>query len=93
MAEGSGNKRRDTIRLVTDYSAGTLEMGLSVAIGVGIGYWLDRFVERQFHVRTTPWLTLFWLLCGVLAGFRALYRVARRLGEQERKSHDDADAS
>jgi F0F1-type ATP synthase assembly protein I len=77
------SQRRDTVRLVTQFSAGTLEMGLSVAVGAGIGYVLDTVV---FAGRTTPWLTLFWLLCGVVAGFRSLFRVLRKLqkeGEQE----------
>ena len=77
MADGAGNNRRDTMRLISEYSAGTLEMGVSVAIGVAIGYALDRWLG------TSPWLTLFWLLCGVFAGFRSLYRVAKRLERQE----------
>lgn len=77
MADGSGNNRRDTMHLITEYSAGTLEMGASVAIGVGIGYALDRWLG------TSPWLTLFWLVCGVIAGFRSLYRVAKRLERRE----------
>lgn len=81
MAEGTGKNRRDTVRLVTDYSAATLELGLSVAIGAGLGYWLD----SVFH--TAPWLTLFWLLCGVVAGFRSLYRVVRRLEEREARDN------
>mgnify|MGYP005842833953 CR=1 FL=1 len=77
------SQRRETMRLVTRVSAGTLELGLSVAVGAGIGYLLD---TRVFGGRTTPWLTLFWLLCGVIAGFRSLLRVMRELereGEQE----------
>lgn len=81
--ERVSSERRTTLRLVTHVSAGTLELGLSVAAGAGIGYVLDTVV---FDGRTTPWLTLFWLLCGVIAGFRSLFRVLRRLqqdGEQE----------
>ena len=85
MAEGGSGNRRDTIRLITDYSSGALEMGVSVAVGVGIGYWLDGFLERRFQLHTSPWFTLFWLLCGVFAGFRALFRVARRLEEEQRR--------
>lgn len=76
-------QRRDNLRLVTQYSAGTLELGVSVAVGAGIGYWLD----SVFH--TAPWLTLFWLLCGVVAGFRSLLRVARRLEKDEEETNRD----
>ena len=82
-----GEERRGTLRLLTDYSAGTLEMGLSVAIGAGLGYWLD----SVFH--TAPWLTLFWLLCGVVAGFRSLIRVARRLEKAEGENDRDGNSS
>jgi ATP synthase protein I len=68
---------------MTQYSAGTLELGVSVAAGAGLGYWLD----SVFH--TAPWLTLFWLLCGVIAGFRSLLRVARRLEKAEGETDQD----
>lgn len=69
-------QRRENLRLVTQFSAGALELGMSVAVGAGIGYVLDTVV---FQKRTAPWFTLFWLLCGVFAGFRSLIRVVRRL--------------
>jgi ATP synthase protein I len=72
-------QRRDTMRLVTRFSAGTLELGIAVAVGIGIGYLLD---TKVFGGRTTPWFTLFWLLCGVVAGFRSLIRVVRQLQEE-----------
>ncbi len=83
------SQRRDTLRLVTKFSAGTLEMGISVAVGAGIGYVLD---TRVFGGRTTPWLTLFWLLCGVIAGFRSLLRVLRRLQQEEGGQGGDGDS-
>jgi ATP synthase protein I len=49
-----------------------LEMGVSVAVGLAIGYFLDRELE------TAPYLTLLFLLFGVAAGFKALFRVARQ---------------
>lgn len=66
-----------TLKLITKYSAGTLEMGVSVAIGIGIGYWLDSVFD------TSPWLLLLWLLAGVAAGFRSLYRVVKKLEQEE----------
>ncbi|MHB8765152.1 MAG: AtpZ/AtpI family protein [Deferrisomatales bacterium] len=80
------SKGRDTTRLVTQYSAGALELGVSVAVGAGIGYWLDSVFA------TAPWLTLFWLLCGVFAGFRSLLRVVRRLEREEEQRELDENA-
>jgi ATP synthase protein I len=54
------------------YSALGLEMGVATAIGYGAGWWLDR------RLGTKPYLMLVMLLLGIAAGFRSLYRAARR---------------
>ncbi len=64
---------------VTRYSAIGLEMGFSAAIGVAMGYYLDRY----FH--TGPWLTLIFLLLGVVAGFRSLFSLMKGLDKNERR--------
>ena len=59
------------------YSAIGLEMGLSVAIGVVLGYFLDHYFGTQ------PWLTLIFLLIGVVAGFRSLFRLMKDIEKRE----------
>ncbi len=59
------------------YSAIGLEMGLSVAIGVALGYFLDRYFG------TKPWLTLIFLIIGVMAGFRSLFRLMKDIEKRE----------
>jgi ATP synthase protein I len=59
------------------YSAIGLEMGLSVAISLVIGYFLDRYFGTQ------PWLTLIFLIIGVVAGFRSLYRLMKDIEKRE----------
>jgi ATP synthase protein I len=54
-------------------------MGLSVAIGLAIGYYLDRYFQ------TKPWLTIIFLLLGVAAGFRSLSSLAKEIDKRERK--------
>ena len=49
-----------------------LELGLSVAIGVLVGWWLDQ------HLGTQPWLMLLWLVFGLVAGFRGVMRAVKR---------------
>jgi ATP synthase protein I len=49
-----------------------LELGLSVAIGLLIGWWLDQ------HLGTEPWLMLLWLVFGLTAGFRGVVRAVKR---------------
>jgi ATP synthase protein I len=61
------------------YSTVGLEMGFSVAIGVAIGYCLDRY----FH--TQPWLTLIFLILGVVAGFRGLFSLMKDIDKDKRR--------
>jgi ATP synthase protein I len=64
------------------YSSLGLEMGIAVAIGLGIGWWLD----KVFH--TKPWLTLVFLLFGVVAGFKNIYLLLKKQEENEKREHD-----
>jgi ATP synthase protein I len=63
---------------IASYSTLGLEMGLSVAVGALIGYYLDKWLK------TEPWFLIIFLLFGVVAGFRSLYRAMKRL-ERENK--------
>jgi ATP synthase protein I len=45
-----------------------LELGISVGIGLLVGYYLDRWLG------TEPWLMLLWLVLGLVAGFRGVFR-------------------
>ncbi len=44
-----------------------LSMALSIAIGAGIGYYLDKWLG------TSPWMFFVFLGCGIAAAFRNLY--------------------
>ncbi len=59
------------------YSAIGLEMGFCVAIGLGIGYYLDRFFN------TKPWLMVIFFLIGVVAAFRSLFKLMKDLDQKE----------
>lgn len=56
-------------------------LGFQVAfapfIGLAIGYWLDN------HFGTIPWLTLLFLMFGVIAGFKNYYRFVRKQQDQK----------
>ncbi len=49
-----------------------LELGLSVAIALLIGFYMDRWLG------TEPWLMLLWLVFGLVAGFRGVFRAVAR---------------
>jgi ATP synthase protein I len=59
---------RKLLRLVGLASTVGLTLVLSTVIGLAIGIWLDRVFN------TGPWLTLVFLVLGIVAGFRNFYR-------------------
>jgi ATP synthase protein I len=72
-----GEDKTKLIKQVASYSTLGLEMGLSVAVGAVIGYYIDKWLK------TEPWFLIVFLLFGVVAGFRSLYRAAKRLQKEE----------
>ena len=49
-----------------------LNLVFSTFIGLAIGYGLDSLFK------TSPWLTIIFLLIGIIAGFRELLRIAKK---------------
>jgi ATP synthase protein I len=66
------------------FSAVGLEMGVAVAIGYGVGWYLDR------RFGTKPYLTIIWLLLGIGAAFYTIFRVARELNKMD-SMNDEGD--
>ena len=69
------NSRKDTLRLLAQFSTIGMSVAFSIFIGVGIGYYLD---HKVFDGRTSPSLTLIFLGFGVAAAFKSLYDMASR---------------
>jgi len=74
-----GEDKGKLIRQIGSYSTLGLEMGLSVAVGAIIGYYLDKWLH------TDPWLLIVFLIFGVIAGFRSLYRALKRLQREDKE--------
>ena len=49
-----------------------INLVLSTFVGLAIGYGLDSL----FH--SSPWLTLIFLILGIISGFRELFRMAKK---------------
>ena len=79
-ADPIAKKSRQGYNALNASSVG-LELGLSVAIGLLIGWWLDQ------HLGTQPWLMLLWLVFGLAAGFRGVMRAVKRA---DRNAQEDA---
>ena len=60
-----------------------LEVGLSVIVGSLIGLYLDETFG------TEPWLLLLFVIFGIIAGYRSLYRILKKMREEEKKNESN----
>ena len=63
------------LRTLGQLSTLGIAMVAAVAIGLAIGYWLDRWFG------TSPWLTMIFALLGIVAGFVNLFRDLKKFGQ------------
>ncbi len=66
-------KQPEWFRLLALASSMGISIVLATFIGLGIGYYLDNHVFD-----TSPWLTLIFLVLGIIAGFRNIYIIGRK---------------
>lgn len=59
-----------------------ISMVASTMIGLAMGYYLDEWLQ------TSPWLTLVFLLFGIIAGFRNIFILTRREIKRQQKEDD-----
>jgi ATP synthase protein I len=64
------------------FSTFGLEIGVAAALGILIGWYLDRLLG------THPWLLVIFTLFGLAAGFRSIFRLLREM-ERENKDGED----
>ncbi len=74
--QGSPDNGRPYRQIYMLTTVGT-QLVVSIALGVGFGLWLD----GKFG--TKPWLMLLFLIFGVIAGFRNVYRMAVKESKNE----------
>lgn len=74
--------KKEVFRSLISYSSLGLEMGLSVAIGIGIGYFLDAYFK------TSPYLTIIFMLFGVAAAFKTIFTLMRKIEREDKRDHD-----
>ena len=63
---------KPVFRQLLEASTVGLNLVLSTFVGLAIGYGLDSFFN------TSPWLTIIFLILGIIAGFRELVRIAKK---------------
>ena len=67
---------KKALRLMGHASALGIAIVLATAIGLFCGYWLDKKFD------TSPWLTLIFLILGIIAGFRNFYHFVTKRGKE-----------
>ncbi|MEW6266450.1 MAG: AtpZ/AtpI family protein [Thermodesulfobacteriota bacterium] len=72
---------REAITLLAVASTMGLSLVLATVIGLAAGYYLDKLFG------TKPWLTMIFLILGIIAGFKNIYVIGKRVqkmsGKQE----------
>ncbi len=73
---------KNIVKSMLNYSSLGLEMGLSVAIGIGIGYFLDSFFK------TSPYLTIIFMFFGIAAAFKTIIVLIRKVSKEDERDHN-----
>jgi ATP synthase protein I len=76
--------KREAFASFLTYGSLGLEMGLCVVIGLGMGYYLDRYFK------TTPVLMLVFLGFGLAAGMKRLYQLWKKAERESENEDNDA---
>ena len=74
-------------RAATTSSVIGLHMVVAVFIGLGFGYLLDSFFN------TTPWMTIIFLLLGIVAGFKNMFSQGKSLMAYHEKMDEERRAA
>ncbi|MEC4686594.1 MAG: AtpZ/AtpI family protein [Nitrospirota bacterium] len=73
------NSKKELWRQLLDASAIPLNLVAATFVGFAIGYGLDKLFG------TSPYLTIIFFILGIIAGFRELFRYARRMEREDDK--------
>ena len=75
------DKKKGMMRYMK-YSVVGIELAVSVAVGGGIGYFLDS------KLGTEPWMFILWIFFGLVAGFRSLFRMSKQYLKEMKEDED-----
>jgi ATP synthase protein I len=74
---GGKRGKNDFIRFLGVASTIGINMVATTCVGFAIGHW---GADRYLH--TAPWGTVVFTLLGIVAGFRYLFKLAKKAGEE-----------
>ena len=79
MVKSMSEDKREIVKSLISYSSLGLEMGLCVAIGIAIGYFLDRYFL------TSPYLTIIFMIFGIIAAMKTIYQLMKKLEKENER--------
>jgi len=82
MSENKREKPEEKSLLKQLFTVGAvgIQFALSIFVGFGIGYYLDKFLK------TFPWFTIVFLILGIIAAFRELFMLAEKQNRNDKKN-------
>lgn len=83
MVKSMSEDKREVIKSLISYSSLGLEMGLCVAIGIAMGYFLDRYFL------TYPYLTIIFMIFGVIAAMKTIYQLMKKLERENERDKNN----
>ncbi len=78
---GDRKQKSEVFRLMGVASTVGINMVVSTFVGFALGYWV---LDRYFN--SYPWFTLGLTVLGIIAGFKYLFRIAKKANEKEDSS-------
>lgn len=66
------NDKKETLRILANVSSMGISVVAAIAIGVAMGLQLDKWFN------SAPWFFYIFLLFGIIAGFKNVYRVSNK---------------
>jgi ATP synthase protein I len=79
MVMSLSEDKREVFKSLLSYSSLGIEMGLCVAIGIGIGYYLDKYFT------TAPYLTIIFMFFGIIAAMKTIYKLMKKLEKENER--------
>ena len=64
-----------------------INLVISTFIGLAMGYGIDYALDKWFGLHTKPWFTIIFLFIGIIAGFRELFRIAKKSDNESDKKN------
>lgn len=83
--QGKDMPEKPFFRQILEASTAGLNLVISTVIGLAMGIGLDYAMDKWFGVHTAPWLTIIFLIFGIISGFRDLFRMAKKSDNDSRK--------